>query len=196
MLAYYLYLPMLKDMPKILSLTRFGNPILREKARQLTPTEIQSAQIQSLIANMIHTLEKENYGVGIAAPQVGESIALSVIGIKPTPNRPKLDPFQTTMINPVITETYGELETKWEACVSCGEGKDLLYAKVPRFEKVKLSWLDETGKSREEILGGFVAHVAQHEVDHLNGVLFVDRVEDATTYMMADEYQTRIVKSN
>jgi peptide deformylase len=181
-------------MPKLLVPTRFGNPILRDRATELSVDEIQSDDIQSLIADMAYTLLKEDYGVGIAAPQVGRSVALSVIGIKPTPNRPNLEPFSTTIINPKITETYGEPEPKWEACISCGAGDNILYAQVARFNKVKLTWLDETAKSREEIVDGFVAHVVQHEVDHLNGILFLDRVEDPTTYMMADEYQKRIVK--
>lgn len=180
-------------MPEILTPTRFGNPVLREKAYRLTLEEIQSEKIQTLIKNIAYTLEKEDYGVGIAAPQVGESVALSVIGIKPTPSRPELEPFITTLINPEILETFGELESKWEACISCGEGKNLLYAKVPRYDKVRLRWLDEKGETNENVLSGFVAHVAQHETDHLNGVLFVDRVEDSTTYMMADEYRLRIV---
>lgn len=142
---------------------------------------------------MAYTLEKENYGVGIAAPQVGESVALSVIGIKPTPNRPELEPFSTTLINPEIIETIGDPEPKWEACISCGRGDDLLYAQVPRYETIRLRWMNETGETIEKVLGGFVAHVAQHETDHLNGVLFVDRVEDPTTYMMADEYRQRII---
>ena len=180
-------------MPEILNITHIGNPILREAARKLTVEEILSDDIQSLITNMTFTLEEEDYGVGIAAPQVGISVALSVIGIKPTPNRPELEPFKTTIINPQITETYGEPVPKWEGCISCGEGEGLLYAQVPRFDKIKLSWFDETGESHDEVLGGFVAHVAQHEVDHLAGVLFVDRVEDTTSYMLAPEYRARIL---
>lgn len=179
-------------MPEVLPATRFGNPILRQDTRRLSVEEIASDQIQTLIANMTYTLKEENYGVGIAAPQVGKSISLSVIGIKPTPSRPELEPFSTVLVNPEVIETFGEATPKWEACISCGTGKDLLYAQVPRFEEITLRWVDETGVSREERLGGFVAHVVQHEVDHLNGVLFVDRVEDPATYMMADEYQSRI----
>lgn len=181
-------------MPKILSATRFGNPILRKVARSLSPDEIISEDIQQLIADMRYTLVEESYGVGIAAPQVGHSVALSVIGIKPTPNRPNVDPFESVIINPEIVETFGELTDMWEGCISCGTGDDTLYGKVPRYEKIKLRWLDEHGKSREEVLSGFVANVAQHETDHLNGVLFVDRVADSMTYMMADEYRKRIVK--
>ena len=142
---------------------------------------------------MAYTLKEESYGVGVAAPQVGVSVALSVIGIKSTPTRPELDPFETTIINPVYLEKHGEPKPMWEACISCGLGDGLLYAQVPRYESVTLAWMDETGKSREEKLGGFVAHVVQHEVDHLNGVMFVDRVEDTSSYMLAPEYRMRIV---
>lgn len=178
----------------ILKATKFGNPILRAKAKQLTMAEIQSEQIQQLIKDMRHTVLKKKYGVGIAAPQVGEGIALSVIGIKPTPNRPNLVPFDTIIINPEIAETYGNKTQLWEACISCGTGNSTLFAKVPRYKKIKLRWIDEKGTKHEKILEDFVAHVAQHEVDHLNGILFVDRVKDPTTFMMADEYRKRIVR--
>ncbi len=125
-------------MPEILKVTRFGNPILREKARLLTPDEILGGSIQTLISNMQFTLVKKSYGVGIATPQVGESFALSVIGIKPTPTRPNLKPFNTVIINPEITKTYGLPKDMWEGCISCGTGSNTIYAQVPRYEKVKL----------------------------------------------------------
>ena len=85
---------------KVLKITRFGNPILREKARELSTNEIKSEKIQQLIANIRHTNEMNKYGVGLAAPQVGKSVALSVIGIKPTPSRPDLEKFDQVIINP------------------------------------------------------------------------------------------------
>lgn len=180
-------------MSKILKTTRFGNPILRTKAASLTQEQIKSDHIQNLIEDMRYTLLKKEYGVGIAAPQVGAGVALSVIGIKPTPNRPNLEPFETVIINPEIIETYGNKKRLWEGCISCGTGNNTLFAQVPRYKKVKLRWLDEKGAKQQEMLEGFVAHVAQHEIDHLNGVLFVDRVKDSSTFMMADEYRKRIV---
>ena len=181
-------------MPKILKTTRFGNPVLRQVARKLSIAEMKSEYIQTLIADMYYTLAHRKYGVGMAAPQVGRGIAMSVIAIKPTPNRPELEPFESVIINPEIVETYGRRVQKWEGCVSCGKGKDTLFAKVTRYKSIKLRWHDESGKEYEEILDSFVAHVAQHEVDHLNGVLFVDRVSDTTSYMMSDEYRKRIVE--
>ena len=180
------------QMSEILNITRFGNPILREVGKRLTEEEILSNKIQTLIVNMRYTLVEKKYGVGIAAPQVGENIALSVIGIKPTPNRPELEPFETVIINPVIVETFGDPVDAWEGCVSCGTDDDILFARLPRFEKVRLQWLDDQAKSREEVISGFVAQVVQHETDHLNGVLFVDHVTDPSSFMMADEYRKRI----
>jgi peptide deformylase len=178
-------------MSEILPITRFGNPVLREIARLMSVEEILSNDTQELITNMRYTLVEKKYGVGIAAPQVGVSIALSVVGVKPTPNRPELEPFDTVLINPQILETFGELTDMWEGCVSCGTEDDILFARLPRYERIKLRWLDEYAKSREEIIGGFVAQVVQHETDHLNGILFVDHVTDPTSFVMADEYRKR-----
>jgi len=180
-------------MTKSLKLTRFGNPILRETARRLTPEEILSQETQGLITTMRSMLQEKEYGVGLAAPQVGMSVALSVIGIKPTPNRPNLKAFDAVLINPEVIETYAKPIEKWEGCLSSGSGDNTLFAKVPRYESVKLRWLDEKAVSHEEVLDGFVAHVAQHETEHLSGVLFVDRVKDTRTFMLADEYRERIV---
>jgi peptide deformylase len=179
-------------MTKILSTTRFGNPILRENARRLNSAEILSDEIQTLIKNMDYTLRVKQYGVGLAAPQVGANIALSVVGIKPTPTRPNLEVFNTVLINPVVLETFGHRKQMWEGCVSSGEDENTLYAKVPRFKSIRLKWLDEKAIEHDEVLTGFVAHVAQHETDHLNGMLFVDRVKDPKTYMLGDEYRKRI----
>lgn len=180
-------------MPEILPIIRFGNPVLRETARRPTEQEILSNDIQKLIENMRHTLVEKKYGVGIAAPQVGESVALSIIDVKPTPNRPELEPFDTVLINPEIIETFGEPVDMWEGCVSCGTEDDILFAQLPRFEKVQVTWLDEHAKSHEEVIGGFVAQVVQHETDHLNGILFVDHVTDTRSFMMADEYRKRVI---
>lgn len=176
-------------MPELLEATHFGNPVLRQVARTLSADEILSDEIQTLIENMYHTLREKSYGVGIAAPQVGVAVALSVVGIKPTPTRPNLEPFHTVLINPKVVETFDEPEELWEGCISSGEGDNTLYAKVPRYKKIRLQWMDEKAVEHDEILEGFIAHVAQHETNHLNGILFVDLVKDTKTYMLADEYK-------
>lgn len=178
--------------PEILPLTRAGDPILREIMPPVAPEDIGLGKIQNLIANIRHTCRERQYGVGLAAPQVGVRYALSVIGIKPTPNRPNLEVFEQVIINPSY-EGAGRRTSIWEGCMSVGSGDDVLYAKVPRFKEIDAEWFDEAGEHHKRNLNGFVAHVFQHETDHLNGVLFVDRVRDSRTFMMADEYRKRVV---
>lgn len=178
--------------PKLLKLTRAGNPILRAKMPQLSMSEIKSTRVQQLIKDIQYTNETKKYGVGLAAPQVGEKIALSVIGIKPTPNRPEREPFDCVIINPTY-EGIGRRTGMWEGCQSFGKGNNLLFGKALRYKKIHASWYDENAKFHDEELDGFVAHVFQHEADHLNGILFVDCVRDSKTFMLADEYRKRIV---
>lgn len=177
---------------KRLKLIHFGNPILREKARELSIDEIKSTKIQQLIADIRYINETKKYGVGLAAPQVGESVALSVIGIKPTPTRPNLKKFEQVIINPRY-EGMGRRTGMWEGCQSSGTGSNTLFGKALRYRKIHATWHDEHAKFHDEILDGFVAHVFQHETDHLNGILFVDRVRDTKTYMLAGEYRKRII---
>lgn len=148
-----------------------------------------SLKIQNLIKNMYFTLAEKKLGIGLAAPQVGEQLALAVINLQKTKIRPDVKPFKLTIINPVITRTFGYRVQQWEGCISSGAGKAGLFAKVPRYKKIQLEYLDETGKKHSREFTGLRAHVIQHEVDHLNGILFVDRVKDTKTYMTYAEYQ-------
>jgi peptide deformylase len=172
-----------------LLITKFGNPVLREIASLLTFEEILSPNTQQLIGKMRTLLNDKQYGIGLSAPQVGHPIALSVIEMKPTPTLPDLGTKSLTLINPVIAKTYGDNKNMWEGCVSAGEGENTLCAKVPRPNKITLQWLDENAVQHEADFEGFIAHTIQHEVDHLNGILFVDRVEDTKTYMLVDEFK-------
>jgi len=180
-------------MPKILKPTLFGNPILREKARRLTPEEIKSPEIQELITNMRHTLDTKKYGVGLAAPQVGQGIALIIIGVKPTPSRPEVKPVELAIFNPEIVKTYGRRAQMWEGCISFGGGRDFPYVLTSRYRKIRVRYLDEQGKRHEKDFDDFLAHVLQHETDHLNGILFVDRVHDSRSWMMVSEYKKRVL---
>ncbi len=173
---------------EILKRTEFGNPILRREADPLTPEQIGSAKIQQLIANMKYTLETLKLGVGLAAPQVGHAVALAVIKVQPTKHRPNVKPAELVIINPKITHTYGRRTALWEGCISAGPGKAGLFAKVPRHKRVKLSYVDENGKHHNREFSGLLAHIIQHETDHLHGKLFVDLVRDTTTYMTYKEY--------
>jgi peptide deformylase len=179
---------------KILARTQFGNPILRATAKKVAVEDMSSKRIQQLIARMRHTLINKKLGVGIAAPQVGQGLALAVIAIRPTAHRPHVKKFDLVIINPEITAGIGRKQAMWEGCISSGPEKTGLFAKVPRYKEVKLRYYDEQGKLHHKHFKSLAAQVIQHEVDHLNGVLFVDHVKDPTTYMTYAEYKKRIVK--
>ncbi|HUC95804.1 MAG TPA: peptide deformylase [Candidatus Saccharimonadia bacterium] len=170
---------------QILKRTQFGNPILRAQTKQLSVSEIKSVDIQSFLKDMRYTLDKKQYGIGLAATQVGRDLAISVVGLKPTPTRPNIEKLDMVLINPRITKFYGKKTGMWEGCISGSE----LYGKALRYEKVRLSWLDENAKKHEKDFEGILAQVIQHEVDHTNGILFVDRVKDPKTYTTFSEYR-------
>lgn len=179
-------------MSKLLRRTQFGNPILRSVARILSVDEILGDDIQQLINDMRRTVAERQYGVGLAAPQVGQGVALSVIAIKKTPSRPDALEAQMVIINPVITEVMGKRSRMWEGCISFGGAKDFPYAQTLRYKSIRLKYQDEHAIEHEEVFDGLLAHVLQHEVDHLHGVLFVDRVDDPKSYMMVSEYKKRL----
>jgi len=183
------------SLAKVLPRTQFGDPILRKRAKRLMLKDIQSPTIQQLIQNMRHSLVTEELGVALAAPQVGESLALTVIAIRPSLHRPDVQEFDLVLINPDIVEYVGEKTLLWEGCISGGShGKADLFAKVPRYKRVRVKFYDEHGTMHEETFEGLKAQIVQHETDHLNGMLFVDRVEDTKTFMTHHEYMTRIKK--
>src|SRR3989344_360125 len=180
---------------KILRRRQFGNPIFRQRPVELSKEQILSEFIQELIKNMKYTLEKRKYGTGLAAPQVGHNVSLSVIHIRPTKTRPQLPKSKwadLVIINPKITKTYGAKTQLWEGCISLAE----VFAKVPRYKKIDLEYMDENAKQQTKTFEGLLAQVIQHEVDHLSGVLFVDKVEDSSTFMSGTEYRKRIVSKN
>ena len=116
---------------RLLRRTQFGNPVLRTAAQRLTKQEILATTTQDLLRDMRYTLEKKRYGVGLAAPQVGEPLAIAIIGLKPTPTRPKTKPLAMTLINPEIITHRGKLTAMWEGCIS---GPDM-YGKALRYPK-------------------------------------------------------------
>ena len=175
--------------------TQFGDPVLRSACRLLTPTEIASAEIQTLLSDMKSTLIDNKLGIGLAAPQVGKPISVAVIAIRPTAHRPHVKPFDLVLINPKITKTQGDKHEMWEGCISAGSnGTADLFAKVPRYKQITVQYLDEHGQPHTKSLTGLKAQVVQHEVDHLNGILFVDHVTNPQTYMTYTEYMKRVRK--
>lgn len=175
-----------------LQLTRFGNPILRQVAHQLSVSDIRTATTKQLIQDMRNLLVNEGYGVGLAAPQVGVPMALSVIDAHSAELHPEAVAYQQVIINPSY-QGVGRRTGMWEGCMSCGSGDDVLYAKALRYKTIQAHWLDEEGVEHKETLNGLPAHIFQHETDHLHGILFIDRVRDRATCMMADEYRKRVL---
>ena len=179
-------------MSKVMQRSQFGNPILRETAAILTKKQIASKETKQLITDMRYTLNKKHYGIGLSVPQVGRGIVISVTEIKPTklrPNLPKSKWASLVVINPKIIKVYGSRKQVYEGCISFAG----VFAKVPRYKKIRLRYLDEKGTSHEKDFKDLLAHVLQHEIDHLNGVLFVDKVKDPKTYITLSEYRKYIV---
>lgn len=174
---------------EILERTQFGNPILRQTTQIVEAQNILSDKVQRLVADMKYTLLEKKLGIGLAAPQVGENLAIAVVAIRKSKTRPNAENFDLTLINPIITESIGRRTQLWEGCISAGSnGRADFFAKVPRYKKVRVQYYDEHGKKHHEYYEGLPAHVIQHEIDHLNGILFVDRVKDTKTYMTHKEY--------
>jgi peptide deformylase len=168
----------------ILKVARMGHPVLRTVARALDPGEIRSPRIQQLIDDMFETMN-EYSGVGLAAPQVHESVRLFVAGFAPDGDDGDQEHVpQMVIINPEITPLGEELVDDWEGCLSIPD----LRGRVPRARQVVVSALDRRGKRVEIRASGFTARVIQHETDHLDGVLFLDRMEGFETLTFIDEF--------
>ncbi len=176
----------------ILPITEFGNPVLRTVAERMSVETITSQKIQQLIKDMRTTLTEQKLGVGLAAPQVGHGVALSVIAVRPTRHRPTVEPLELVIINPKVVRTFGNRVQMWEGCISSGSGKAGLFGKALRYKKIELEFLDEYGKIHRRIFEELPAQIMQHETDHLNGTLFVDHVKDTTSYMTMKEYKKMV----
>lgn len=181
-------------MQKLLSFVPDGDPILLQKCQTLPIDEIKSESVQALIENLLYTVAESKAGVGLSANQVGETVAISVVTIKPTPARPQLVPFQGVYINPEIVEKFGTKEPMWEGCLSTAvdENDEAAMAPVPRYKKIKVVYYDRAGKRREETVEGFLAHVLQHEIDHLNGILFTSLI-DKNSLISYQEYIRKFI---
>ncbi|MEX2014514.1 MAG: peptide deformylase [Candidatus Saccharimonadales bacterium] len=173
---------------KKLKIYEFGNPILRENAKSLTIKDIKATKIQKLIKEMQEFILSKKMGVGLAAPQIGKSLALAVVCIRPIKHRKEAKEFDLVIINPQIIKTYGNRIQQWEGCISAGPLKSGLFAKVPRYKRIELKYHDEKGKQQKKTFEGLAAHIIQHEVDHINGILFVDKVKDTKTFITYNEY--------
>ena len=155
-------------MPKILPIIINPNPILRKKSIQVKRDEIKSKEFQRLCLDMAETM-KEKDGIGLAAPQIGKNIRLIVVN---TADR------AVCMINPKIIKKSWAKELGEEGCLSVPG----VFGKVKRHKKIDCKYLDKTGKEVKIKADGLMARVIQHEIDHLDGILFIDKAKNLVTH--------------
>jgi peptide deformylase len=179
----------------ILKVARMGHPALRTKAQPIPPSEIGSPRIQRLIDDMFETM-REYSGIGLAAPQIHEGLRVFVAGLRAAEgsaselNDDTDMPF-ITLINPQFTPVGDEIISGWEGCLSIPDIRGL----VPRASRIQVKAYDRNGRMIEIAARGLPARVIQHETDHLDGVLFLDRMRSFATLSFLDEYQRYWTKS-
>jgi peptide deformylase len=164
----------------ILKVARMGHPVLRQRGRLLEKNDLKNPLTQKLIDDMIETMHEYN-GVGLAAPQVHASLRLFVALLVDEPDG-KTD--ATVVINPEILPNVQAREDGWEGCLSIPDIRGM----VPRYTDITVRALDRDGRSVELRLRDFPARVAQHETDHLDGVLFFDRMTSMQSLTYLEEY--------
>lgn len=173
-------------MAEILEIIQLGDPVLRSSAQLID--NVQDQRIQKLIDNLMTTVSQAN-GVGIAAPQVAQSCRLFVVASRPNdryPNAPVMEP--TAMINPRLLAHSTEVVKGWEGCLSIPGIRGL----VPRYQAIAVEYTDRDGNLQKQELTDFVARIFQHEYDHLDGVVFLDRLESTQDIITEQEYQKRV----
>ena len=175
-------------MNKIPAIAQVGAAILRNQAKPIE--RISDYTIIELIDCLINTAIAKK-GVGIAAPQISQSFRLFIIASHPSeryPHAPTMEP--TAMINPRILSHGEEVVKDWEGCLSVPNVRGL----VPRYQSIAVEYTTQEGEIRQDILTDFVARIFQHELDHLDGILFIDRITDPADLYTEAEYR-RIVGS-
>ena len=162
---------------------KLGHPLLREISQPVPDTEIRSAEIKKLIRDMFDTMAMAE-GIGLAAPQIGVLKRVVVVG-EQSDRYPELtEPLQKKiLINPQIEILNGTQEGFWEACLSVPGMRGY----VERNRKIHMKWYDEKENFHDEIIEGFDAVVYQHECDHLDGILYVDRLKDSRLFGFVEE---------
>ncbi|HSL23473.1 MAG TPA: peptide deformylase [Vicinamibacterales bacterium] len=166
----------------ILKVAYMGHPVLRGRARELQPSEIRSPDIQQLIDDLFETMA-EYQGIGLAAPQVHEAVRLFVAGYDNDEGDQGFP--RIALINPQITVVDTDMVEDWEGCLSVPE----IRGRVPRAREIKVAAYDRNGKKIELEARNYIARVIQHETDHLDGVLFLDRMRNFDTLTFLDEFE-------
>jgi peptide deformylase len=172
----------------ILKVARLGHPVLRAKARPVTPDEIKSPAFQTLVDDLFETMT-EYSGIGLAGPQVHQGLRVSVAGVRESDTiSPMSDDAEmplVTIVNPEITVVDDARDEAWEGCLSIPDIRGL----VQRPVTIKVRALDRHGRRIEIAASGLPARVIQHETDHLDGVLFFDRMKSLETLAFMDEFR-------
>ena len=162
-----------------------GHPVLRERARDVTIDELASAETQAFIDDLIDTMRHAN-GAGLAANQVGVPVRIATIEVGDNPRYPYKPRIPlTVVVNPVIEPLDDELVEINEGCLSVPN----LRGSVMRHVNVRVRYLDRDGVAHDEVKRGLTAGTFQHECDHLDGVLFLDRVTDPRTFTTWEQFE-------
>lgn len=172
-------------MTSIQDIAQLGNPVLRLIAEPIS--DIHAPATIQLIKNLRATLANTE-GVGIAAPQISESQRVVIIASRPNkryPHAPAMSP--TVMINPRFKALSDNKVKDWEGCLSIPN----IRALVPRYTEIEINYYDEQGNTQQMILKDFVARIFQHEVDHLDGIVYLDRIEKTQDIISESEYFAR-----
>lgn len=164
-------------------LLRLGNSELQKKAQPVT--DFDTPELHRLVKELFNTM-KANGGVGIAAPQVGVPLQVVVFGFQKSERYPHANPVsETVMINPSYKSEDGVTYEDWEGCLSVKGLRGL----VKRYQNISFNWYDVQGNYHEDKASGFRARIIQHEIDHLNGMLFIERIADLKYFGFEDEIQ-------
>jgi peptide deformylase len=168
----------------MLDIAQLGQPVLREVATAVAPEMIATVEFQGFLREMLVTLE-ESRGVGLAAPQVFAGIRVFLAVVAPQRDADGPRPVEV-FINPRLTFLSEDRASAWEGCLSFME----LLVLVPRYQAVRVDYLDAQGQPRSRELQGFAARVVQHEYDHLDGILTIDRAASTRDIIKASEVES------
>jgi peptide deformylase len=162
-----------------------GNPLLRERSRELSSAELASPEVQQLIDDLVDTMRAAN-GAGIAAPQIGELVRIATIEVTHNPRYPYKPRIPlTVVVNPVVEFLDDEVVEVNEGCLSVPN----MRGNVMRRVNIRVTYLDRDGNQHVEIKRGLTAGTFQHELDHLDGVLFLDRVHDTRSLTTWEQFE-------
>ena len=169
----------------ILKVARLGHPVLRQIAEPVSPEAIAAPEIQRLIDDMLETMDEYD-GAGLAAPQVHVSRRIVIYGVHHNPRYPDAEDVPlTVLVNPKITPATREIEEDWEGCLSVPD----MRGRVPRYTRVNVEAYGRDGGRLRFAADGFHARVVQHECDHLDGKVYLDRMRTLDSLSFLSEFQ-------